>query len=359
MMKRQRLLMITATLAMTAMTVACSDHDDAPAVQLSVTPENIPATVAAGSYSIAVTSNAAWTATADSAATWCTVNGSGGNGNGTITVNVDENLTIDERAATVAVTAGALTRTVAVTQAAAALVLEVDTTTINATASAATYTIAVTSNAAWTATAKWCALAGDSATGDGTITVDVAENPTIATRADTVTIVAGALTRTVAVMQQGVPFYAASGRTWTFGGSALAWSDAIRVPACAGEDFVENMTVPLCRAYTEGANTWYYYNWAYVNQHAATLCPPPWRVPTAEEFQILTASTSFSALIDAWGYGGFINGGSVDSANEAANYWASTEYDGERSHCLYYNNSYAYSQGISNNYRGLQVRCVK
>jgi hypothetical protein len=85
--------------------------------ELSVTPADIPATCSVGTYAVAVTSNVAWTASVDSAATWCTVSPANGTGNDTVTVNVAENPTIEERTATIAFTAGKLACAVDVTQA--------------------------------------------------------------------------------------------------------------------------------------------------------------------------------------------------------------------------------------------------
>jgi hypothetical protein len=78
----------------------------------------IAATVNASNYSIAVTSNATWTATVNSGAAWCTVSPASGDGDGTVMVTVEENQVATQRTATVIIAAGALNRTVTVTQAA-------------------------------------------------------------------------------------------------------------------------------------------------------------------------------------------------------------------------------------------------
>lgn len=79
------------------------------------------------------------------------------------------------------------------------------------------------------------------------------------------------------------PPYAASAKTWVFG--EQVWSDAIRLPECNKEDFDDSYDQPQCRSYSEGANTWFYYNWPFVNQRAYALCPTPWRVPTADDLE--------------------------------------------------------------------------
>jgi uncharacterized protein (TIGR02145 family) len=68
----------------------------------------------AGTYAISVTSNASWTATVSSAATWCTLTSASGKGNGTITVSVLE--TIHKRQTAVIVHTGTLRDSVMVFQ---------------------------------------------------------------------------------------------------------------------------------------------------------------------------------------------------------------------------------------------------
>jgi hypothetical protein len=246
-------------------------------------------------------------------------------------------------------------------------VLSVAPESIPATAAASSYPIAVTSNAAWTATidaaATWCTLANASATGNGTVTVNVAENPTVEQRAATVTVASGTLTRAVAVNQAAfilpTPPNAASTQTWTFGSSTLTWSDAIRISDCNKPDFTESYSDPQCRSYTEGANIWYYYNWPYVNQNASTLCPSPWRVPTSSDFSALVnSSVTSSTLISEWGYGGYANGSSVSEVSTYAYYWPSTQYSSTGAYSLRY-----YSSGLNvsntSKFFGLQVRCVR
>jgi hypothetical protein len=92
----------------------CSKDDPAPT--LAVDHTTIDAAGTAGSYPIAVTSNTAWTAAVNTAATWCTVSPASVTGNGTVTVSVSENPTVAFRAATVTITAGSLNQTLVVTQ---------------------------------------------------------------------------------------------------------------------------------------------------------------------------------------------------------------------------------------------------
>jgi uncharacterized protein (TIGR02145 family) len=95
--------------------VAGCSKDDEPAV-LDVDKTTIDATAAAATYSIGVTSNTAWTASVNSAATWCTVSPATGTGNGTVTVNIEFYAEIGNRAATVTLSTATLTHSVTVVQ---------------------------------------------------------------------------------------------------------------------------------------------------------------------------------------------------------------------------------------------------
>jgi uncharacterized protein (TIGR02145 family) len=153
------------------------------------------------------------------------------------------------------------------------------------------------------------------------------------------------------------PAYAASAQTWTFGSSTLVWSDAIQIPDCDKDDFADSDTDPKCRSYTEGANTWYYYNWPYVIDNAATLCPAPWRVPTKADFDALVAVTNAAGLIAAWGYGGYAYNSGISSTSTNSYYWSSTQYDNDYAYNLYYKSD---KPLVSyNRFFGFQVRCVK
>jgi hypothetical protein len=229
------------------------------------------------------------------------------------------------------------------------------------------YPVVLASNASWTAAVSaegdgWCTVTPASGTGRGTLTITVAESTLEAPdRSATVTITSGTLTQTVAVRQAPVeemPLYAASAQTWTFGASTLVWSDAIHIPECNKDGFSNSYTDPQCRSYTEGANTWYYYNWPYVDQHAAQLCPSPWRVPTQTDLEALVGATEPSTLVSAWGLGGTAGGSSVGNVGSIGYYWSSTEYDTSYAYYMLFNTSNA-DTSIAGKGNGFQVRCVR
>jgi hypothetical protein len=149
-------------------------------------------------------------------------------------------------------------------------------------------------------------------------------------------------------------FAAASTQTWTFGASTLVWSDAIHIPECNKNTFEDSSTEPQCRSY----NTWYYYNWPYVNQHAAILCPSPWRVPTKDDFDVLLGVTNGAALGSEWGFGGYAYGSSIFAVGNDGYYWSSTENGTNYASFMSFHTSGAYTNN-NNKYYGFQVRCVK
>jgi uncharacterized protein (TIGR02145 family) len=342
----------------------------------------ISAVAAASTYSVVVTSNTAWTATADAAATWCTLIDASATGNGTIIVSLTTNTT-EIRTATITVGAGALTKQVVVTQAATAVTpnLTVDETTIPAIAAVATYAILVTSNVAWTATvdaaATWCTPINASATGNGTITVSLTENPKITTRTAVLTVTAGALSRQVSITQVAIakPTHAASDQLWLIENEAKSihqiWSDAIVIPACNKTDFDgENAD---CRDNPGYAG--YLYSGYYINEYEAVLCPTPWRVPSKDDFidldkalggngEYRVDSPDFvtTQYIDAWGgdYGGVAYGGSFFFQGEYAAYWSRTLFDANDSYELMFEtDGTVYPSTEQMRLFGLQARCVR
>jgi uncharacterized protein (TIGR02145 family) len=85
------------------------------------------------------------------------------------------------------------------------------------------------------------------------------------------------------------PPLAASTKTWVIVGNGITqtWSDNINVPACNISSFSNSSTVPQCRSATYNSVLNFYYNWSYVNANKNTMCPSPWRVPTANDLMIL------------------------------------------------------------------------
>jgi hypothetical protein len=161
--------------------------------------------------------------------------------------------------------------------------------------------------------------------------------------------------------QSSTPPHAASTRTWTFGDQT--WSDAIHMPDCNktsySDSYGDNSGIPQCRSYTSGGDTFYYYNWMYLNQNEAALCPSPWRAPTSDDFRILARKADAVALSSAWGFGGYAVGVSVRKAGTHAFYWAANERRFDTGAWRFFYNSHRRYVESFRKYYGHQVRCVK
>jgi hypothetical protein len=213
-----------------------------------------------------------------------------------------------QRTATITFTAGTLTKTVTVAQAGAPLVLNVEPSTITATYMAGSYTVAVTSNAAWTATvsagATWCTASPATGTGNRTVQVNIAENSATVTRAATVTFSAGTLQKMVDInqfaqplvyMADDAPPYAASQRVWIFG--SQTWSDAIKIPECNKGSYSTQRCAVSCRRW----NSTYLYNQHYAYENQLSLCPSPWHIPSSEDIELLEIAAPGATLSQQWG----------------------------------------------------------
>jgi len=156
-----------------------------------------------------VTSNVAWTASADQS--WLSVNTSSGDGNATLTFTAYANLLPTPRTATVTIiVSSSLSKTITVTQEAATLTLSGNSLAIKA-GNGSTATCTVTSNVAWTASAdqSWLAINTLSGEGNATLTFTAGTNLSTTPRTATVTVaVSSSLLKTITVTQQ--PYIIAS-----------------------------------------------------------------------------------------------------------------------------------------------------
>jgi uncharacterized protein (TIGR02145 family) len=132
---------------------------------------------------------------------------------------------------------------------------------------------------------------------------------------------------------QNTPRYAASTQTWEI--DTQTWSDVIQMPGCNKEDFTNYDDEPDCRSITEDGKTWYYYNWPYVKQNAATLCPSPWRVPSRSDLLTLLDTRRNITMLSVFNWeGGKIQGDyggrkwiyTLYDADSESTYWSSTKY---------------------------------
>ncbi|MCX6243706.1 MAG: BACON domain-containing carbohydrate-binding protein [Bacteroidetes bacterium] len=161
---------------------------------LTVTPsnQNVPASPA-GNTAFSVSCNAGWSASTP--ATWCSVTPTG-TGNGTLTATYQENMTVNQRIATITLTSGSQApQSVTVTQAGAAPILIVTPLNQNVPASPTGSTsFTVTSNTNWNVTvdSSWCSVTS-AGSGNGSIIAGYTENLSVNPRVATLTVTVSGL----------------------------------------------------------------------------------------------------------------------------------------------------------------------
>jgi hypothetical protein len=157
---------------------------------------------------------------------------------------------------------------------------------------------------------------------------------------------------------QNTPPYAASTKTWVIKADSITqiWSDVIQIPACNKANFKVSNVVPQCRSYKVNMNTYYYYNWAYVNANASKLCPSPWRVPIGRDN---------GALLGKYAPADWSNdtyAGYQIETNEEMHHvtWGSDYSDGQMGAVLYIDSpSRRLAVGLATLAIGMPVRCVR
>jgi len=170
---------------------------------ISVSPTTASFTPSGGSASIAVTSNAVWTASSNKS--WAKLSSTSGSGNGTIKVTVDKYTTVtsDETATVTFKAANGTTATVTVTRKAGTI--SVSPTTKSFTLSGGSASVTVASNTSWTVSSNqsWVTLSATSGSGNGTVTINCAKNTTTSAGTATVTFTAAnGKTATVTVTRE-------------------------------------------------------------------------------------------------------------------------------------------------------------
>jgi arabinan endo-1,5-alpha-L-arabinosidase len=159
------------------------------------------ASSAAGSESIAVTSNQTWTVSSNES--WLTSSASSGSNNGSFFADVVTNTGTGSRTGVLTITApNGQTATVTITQPGTSS-LSTSPTSLSPTNAASQTTIDVTSNVAWTASSNstsWLTVSPASGSGNGTFSAAVTANTGTA-RSGTITVTGGGDTVTIAVTQ--------------------------------------------------------------------------------------------------------------------------------------------------------------
>jgi hypothetical protein len=187
--------------------VMVTQYSYAPAIDLEK--NAITATSAAQADTVDVFSTQNWTATVNTAATWCTLSASSGTaGNGRLIINLTANPAEQQRAATITVSAPDISKTIAVTQQATGVQFAISPTAFPnvAPVAGATLPVTITGNASWTveSSATWCVPAPAAGSGNGTVNLTLAPSSEPYKRAATVTFSAEGVTpKLVKVEQSG------------------------------------------------------------------------------------------------------------------------------------------------------------
>jgi hypothetical protein len=199
---RQATITISAT-GVTSKTITITQ--DAAAITLSVSANTANISYLANSKdSVDVTSNTFWTASADK--TWLTVGPASDSGNGKIVFTAEANTAITTRQATITISAtGVTSKTITITQDAAAIELFVSANTVSISKLANSKdSVDITSNTSWTASSDktWLTVNPASGTGNDEIVFTAEANAAITTRQATVTISAtGVTSKTITITQ--------------------------------------------------------------------------------------------------------------------------------------------------------------
>ena len=186
----------TATITVVAgsETRTISVMQGAAAATLSVSPSPLSFAAAREDLTLTITTNeAAWTA--ESLATWLTLNVDEGTGTASITVTAAANPDAAQREAEITVSVDGLTRMVSVTQDPAGATLSVSPSSLVFVSEGATLGLTIESNASWTATSSdesWLTIDGPgTGTGNGSLSIVATANPAAAERMAMITIEAG------------------------------------------------------------------------------------------------------------------------------------------------------------------------
>ena len=163
-----------------------------------------------GSASVTFTASTAWSASVINtrASDWCSVSPtSGGAGAATITITAKENVTPDNRAASITITAGNATRTIKVEQKQKDA-LTVSQSSFEVPAEGKEIKVVAKSNVSFTHTISedakaWIKVIGTKALKDSTLTFEIAKNDNIDKRSGEIYLASGNLKDTVKVHQAG------------------------------------------------------------------------------------------------------------------------------------------------------------
>lgn len=199
----------TATVTITAgsLTKTIVVTQDAFVPTLSVSASTLTVAVGGGTITATVSSNTEWQASSNQS--WLTIGKSSGEAGDNISLGLSANANtgIEQRTATVTVTAGGLTKTVVVTQDGIVPTLTISTNEVEIDAKGGSGSLQISTNVDWTASCdqSWVNISKTSGTAGNNIsvTLSVTTGSSNVVRYANVTFTAGGLTKTVVVTQAG------------------------------------------------------------------------------------------------------------------------------------------------------------
>jgi uncharacterized protein (TIGR02145 family) len=182
----------------------------------------------------------------------------------------------------------------------------------------------------------------------------------------------------------GTPYFKTN-NTWTVpaanGKAQQIWSDVVLAPGCNKEEFNGGPTTASfttdCRRHNNQVRTHnnYYgdlFSWCAVVTHAATLCPAPWRVPSAQDFidlDILRGGTGENRTGNANIYtnnpwNGALGGectrsGTIQGAGNSGHYWSLNEHSSSEARSLLFGSNLLQPQKNGTKAFGHLLRCVR
>ena len=168
---------------------------------INISPSELSFTSYAGAQNVSIVSDGKWNAI--SSESWISLSATSGTGNSSIKVSVTENMSEKQRSGIVSISMGGKTTKLSIMQCGKSFGLY--PTSLSFTDKSSTKNITIETDGTWSGatTESWITLSPQSASGNSTLMVTVAENTTNASRNGVVSVTMGDKTINVSVLQEG------------------------------------------------------------------------------------------------------------------------------------------------------------